>query len=355
MGFVLANNVTNAQKNLFAENFKNNKAKWALFSDIKEDSATASVVNGALVLDNKQLGFAVALNSITNKKININTDEEVRISASFTHVAGKNLTGFGLLLGEKLPDNKYNGYCFLISDTGYYRLYVTKDSKQSKYVDWTPNKAININNATNILTVVKKRNQFHFLINGQWLFFIKDAKININSIGILATDKQKIIFDNIKIESFTKETDKNDSEKINDLQTILEQNNTWFEKASKPNVSFPPTWLPFLQAENRNENLLIGSTKPYYYDNCSHQKPEFDVKEKLYKSYIEKALVKFEKIEKTTVLGKVTYWLSKNATYSDGVYIRLEEFAISDNYFIKIEIKNDPEATKESLEKKRDE
>jgi hypothetical protein len=291
IGFLLAANFIRAQKNLFAEDFKNNKAKWSLFSSIKKDSATAAVTNGALVMDNKQLGFAVILNSIANKKININTDEEVRISASFTHVGGQNLAGYGLLIGEKLPDNKFNGYCFLLADTGYYRMYVAKDGKQLKYVNWTPNKAINTNNGTNVLTVVKKRNQFHFLINGQWLFNIDNANITVNSIGMMATDKQKIAFDNIKVESFAKETDKKDADKINDLLNILEENNTWFTKASKLNVNFPTTWLPFLQAENKNVNLLIGSSKPYYNDNCSYEKSVSEIKAKLYTSYIEKALV----------------------------------------------------------------
>ncbi len=354
IGLVLMTVVLKAQKNIFLEDFKTNKAKWSLFSNIKMDSATALVTNGQLVLDNKQLGFAVSLNSITNKKININTDEEVIINASFTHVAGQKLAGYGMLLGEKLPGDKYNGYCFLIVDTGYYRMYVAKDGKQIKYVDWIANKAIKTGNATNILTILKKRNQFHFLINGQWLFNIDNANINVNSIGLLATDKQKIALDNIKIESFAKETDKKEADKLNDLLTILEQNNTWFAKSSRANVNFPTTWLPYLQATNTNVNLLVGSAKPFYRDNCSYEKPLFDVNVKLNKGYIEKALVRFEKIEKTTVLGKVTYWISKNEKFAKGVYIKLKEFAISGTYFIEIEIRNEPDVTKERLEQKND-
>ncbi|MGB3007291.1 MAG: hypothetical protein WBC06_12325 [Chitinophagaceae bacterium] len=354
IGLVLSAVVLQAQKNIFLEDFKTNKAKWSLFSNITKDSATAVVTNGQLVLDNKQLGFAVSLNSITNKKININTDEEVIVNASFTHVAGQKLAGYGMLLGEKLPGDKYNGYCFLIVDTGYYRMYISKDGKQIKYVDWIANKAIKTGNATNVLTMVKKRNQFHFLINGQWLFDIENAKININSIGLVATDKQKIALDNIKIESFAKETDKKEADKINDLLTILEQNNTWFAKASRANVNFPTTWLPYLQAANQNVNILMGSAKPYYRDNCSYEKPQFDVNVKLYTGYIEKALVKFEKIEKTTVLGKVTYWINKNEKFAKGVYIKLKEFSISGTYFIEIEIRNEPDVTKERLEEKDD-
>ena len=346
--------VLQAQKNIFLEDFKTNKAKWSLLGTVSKDSATALVTNGQLVLDNKQLGFAVSLNSITNKKININTDEEVIVNVSFTHLAGQKLAGYGMLLGEKLTGDKYNGYCFLIVDTGYYRMYIAKDGKQIKYVDWMADKVINTTNATNILTIVKKRNQFHFLINGQWLFNIDNANINVNSIGLLATDKQKIALDNIKIESFAKETDKKEADKINDLLTILEQNNTWFAKASRANVKFPITWLPFLQAANKNVNLLMGSGKPYYRDNCSYEKPLFDVTVKLYNSYIEKALVKFDKIEKTTVLGKVTYWISKNEKFAKGVYIKLKEFSISDTYFMEIEIRNEPDVTKEKLEEKKD-
>ncbi len=354
IGLLFSAIVLQAQKNIFLEDFKTNKAKWSLLGTINKDSATAIVTNGQLVLDNKQLGFAVSLNSITNKKININTDEEVIVHASFTHLAGQKLAGYGMLLGEKLPGDKYNGYCFLMVDTGYYRMYIAKDGKQIKYVDWTADKAIKTTNATNILTIVKKRNQFHFLINGQWLFNIDNANINVNSIGLLATDKQKIGLDNIKIESFTKETDKKDADKINDLITILEQNNNWFAKASRTNVNFPTTWLPYLQTANKNVNLLIGSGKPYYRDNCSYEKPLLDVNVKLYKGYIEKALVKFEKIEKTTVLGKVTYWINKNEKFAKGVYIKVKEFYISDTHFMEIEIRNEPDVTKQQLEEKKE-
>lgn len=354
IGFVFSAIVLQAQKNMFLEDFKTNKAKWSLFSNISKDSATAVVTNGQLVVDNKQLGLAVSLSSITNKKININTDEEVMVSASFTHMAGQKLAGYGMLLGEKLPGDKYNGYCFVIVDTGYYRMYVVKDGKQIKYVDWIANKAIKTGNATNVLTMVKKRNQFHFLINGQWLFNIDNANVNVNSIGLVATDKQKIALDNIKIESVAKETDKKEADKIKDLLTILEENNTWFAKSSRANVNFPTTWLPYLQATNKNVNLLMGSSKPYYRDNCSYEKPQFDASVKLYTGYIEKALVKFEKIEKTTVLGKVTYWVSKNEKFAKGVYIKLNEYSISGTYFIDIEIRNEPDVTKEKLEQKKE-
>ena len=98
----------------------------------------------------------------------------------------------------------------------------------------------------------------------------------------------------------------------------------------------------------------MGSGKPYYRDNCSYEKPLFDVNVKLYNSYIEKALVKFDQIEKSTVLGKVTYWISKNEKFAKGVYIKLKEFSISDTYFMEIEIRNEPDVTKEKLEEKKD-
>jgi hypothetical protein len=88
-GLIFIANVLKAQKNLFEENFKTNKAKWSLLGKISKDSATVAITNEQLVLDNKQLGFAISLNTITNKKININTDEEVTINASFTHLAGQ--------------------------------------------------------------------------------------------------------------------------------------------------------------------------------------------------------------------------------------------------------------------------
>jgi len=354
IGLVLMTVVLKAQKNIFLEDFKTNKAKWTLFENINKDSATALVTNGQLILDNKQLGLAILLNSISNKKININTDEEVMISGSFTHIAGQKLAGYGMVMGEKLAGNKYNGYCFVIVDTGYYRMYIVKDGKQIKYVDWIANKALKTGNATNVLAIVKKRNQFHFLINGQWLFNINNANVNVNSIGLVATDKQKIAMDNIKIESFTNEADKKGADKLNDLLTILEENNTWYAKSSRPNVDFPTTWLPYLQPTNKNVNLLNGSVKPYYRDNCSYEKPLFDVNVNLYKSLIEKALVKFEKIEKITVLGKVTYWISKNEKFAKGVYIKLNEFSISGTYFIEIEIRNEPDTTKERLEQKKE-
>jgi uncharacterized HAD superfamily protein len=109
--------------------------------------------------------------------------------------------------------------------------------------------------------------------------------------------------------------------------------------------------LPFLQESNKNVNVLFGSYQPYYEDNCSYEKTISEQKAKQYKNYIEKAMLKFEKVERATPLGKETYWLNKNEKYASGVYIMLEEFALSDNYFIKIRVRNDKDMTRERIEK----
>lgn len=344
-----------AQKNIFEETFKNNKNKWALFSSVNKDSATFNVLQGQLVIESKQQGPSSSLTLINNKKININTDEEVTISAALKHISGTNLSAYGILFGEMLPNNKFNGFEFSISDNGYYKLYATKNDKNLKYKGWTPTEAIKKDNAENILTIVKKRNQFHFLINNQWLFYINNDNSIINSIGLVNTGKQKIAYDNIKIESFVKITDKKEQDKINDLTTIVQQSQNEFINAyagKYDQFGGLVTWLPYMNEGNKNDNVLYTPMK--YYDNWSYEKTEAETRVKQYTKYIEKVLVQFEKIEKPNVLGKKTFWLSKNPKHIEGTYILLDEFSLSDNYHIKFVVAVDKNITKEEIEKMKD-
>lgn len=344
-----------AQKNIFEETFKNTKNKWALFSSVNKDSATLNVLQGQLVIESKQKGPSSSLIKISNKKININTDEEVTISVALKHISGTNLSAYGILFGEKLANDKFNGFEFSITDNGYYKLYATKNEKNLKYKGWTPTEAIKKDNAENILTIVKKRNQFHFLINSQWLFYIDNDNSIINSIGVVNTGNQKIAFANIKIESFIKITDKKEQDKINDLTTIVQQSQNLFINAYSGKADQLVTWLPYMNEENKNVNILFNSYPvPVYQDNWSYEKAEAETRVKQYTKYIEKVLGQFEKIEKPNVLGKKTFWLSKNSNYAEGTYILLDEFSISDNYHVKFVVANDKTKTKEEIEKMKD-
>ncbi len=347
-----------AQKNVFEENFKNNKSKWSLSATTTKDSATLSVVKQQLVIDNKQQGVAVSYNTISNKKINITTDEEVTMSVALKHVDGTNLSSYGFLFGEKLPNNIFNGFEFSITDNGYYKLYATDNGKSLKYRGWTLLEGIKKDNAENILTIIKKRNQFHFLINGQWLLNIAETKININSIGVLIAGKQKVAFSAIKIESFTKITDKKEQDKINDLTTIVQQSQNQFINAYalKNSDHKKVTWLPYMNEENKNETIIFqrGYLEAIYEDNWSYEKTVAEARVKQYIKYIEKVFGQFEKIEKPNVLGKKTFWLSKNPKYAVGTYILLDEYSLSDNYYVKFVVATDKNKTKEEIEKMRD-
>jgi hypothetical protein len=346
-----------AQKNIFEETFKNNKNKWILSSKITKDSATLLVAKSELIIDNKQQAESKTLINIPNNKINLLNDEEFTISIDAAHLNGNNRTIYGLLFGETLQDEKFNGYGFFLVDTGYYKINFVYNGKVTTKKDYTASSAIKINNAQNKITVIKKRNILYFLINHQLVhhFTIYDAKIS--SVGALATNKQKVAFSNLKIESFAKEKDKKEQDKINDLTTIVNQSQNNFINAYELNNNehIKNTWLPFINEQNKNQNILFsGYPNCKYEDNWSYDKLMADAKFKEYSKYIEKVLGQFEKIEKPTVLGKKTYWTSKNPKHTLGTYILIDEYDIDKNYFIKLVVCADKEMTKENIEKMKD-
>ena len=298
------------QKNEFIEQFKNNKNKWALNAVVKKDSAVAKIEKEQLVVECKQEKSVPIGIKFPTKKININTDEEVTISANLTHISGENNKAYSLVIGDNLSDSKFTGYVFCIADNGFYTMYTVTAAGVSTYVKWTRTNLLKQGNATNTLTVVKKRNQFHFLINGQWIFHISNANIPVNGIGMTISGKQKVSIDDIKIESFTKITNKKEQDKINDITTILTQCDSGFAKAAnlKSGAYQQVTWLPYINESNKNETILFGTyNSGSYEDNWSYPKPEYDKRVKQYISIIEKAMVKFEKVERPNVLGKKTY------------------------------------------------
>jgi hypothetical protein len=347
-----------AQKNIFEENFKSNNNKWALLSNIKKDSATLTIAKNQLIIDGKQQGATVALIDMPNKKIDILKDEEVTITTTVTHLGGNNLKNYGLLIGEKIAEDNFNGYGFTIVDTGYYRIFFSYKGKQTVIKDYTICNALKINNATNKLTIVKKRNQFHFLINDQWVYYFTIYDLNVKNIGVINNSVQKVAFSTIKIESFVKINDKNEQDKINDLTTIVQQSQNQFINAYalKNYDQKKITWLPYMNEDNKNETILFqrGYTDGIYEDTWSYDKITADARLKQYVKYIEKVFGQFEKIEKPNVLGKKTFWLSKNPKFAAGTYILLDEYSLSDNYYIKFAVATDRNITKEEIEKMKD-
>lgn len=341
------------QKNEFVEQFKNNKNKWALNAAVKKDSAIATIEKEQFVVDNKQEKMTLIGIKLPNKKININVDEEVTVSANLTHIGGEVNKAYSLLIGDVVSDSKFSGYVFCIAANGNYTMYISTAAGYSTYVKWTKSNLIKQGNATNTITIVKKRNQFHFLINGQWIFNIANANIPVNGIGMTISGKQKVGLDDIKIESFTKITNKKEQDKINDITTILTQCDSGFAKAAnlKSGDYKLVTWLPYINEGNKNETILFGTyNSGSYEDNWSYPKPEADNRVKQYISMIEKAMGKFEKVERPNVLGKKTYWLNRNPKFSQATYILLDEFEISGTYFLKFVVKNDKDMTKEKIE-----
>jgi outer membrane protein OmpA-like peptidoglycan-associated protein len=166
------------------EDFSNNDRKWL----VDEDEERASEVkDGKFIINQKEDASCGYWRELT-----VNPHHDYMIEASFTQVSGEDNNGYGILFGRYDWDDYY---AFVVSSTGYGKIYGKIDGERVGLVEWKLFEPINILGERNILKISQKDDIVSFFINGK-LFHTQESIPLVGELtGFKLDDLMKIEVD----------------------------------------------------------------------------------------------------------------------------------------------------------------
>ena len=218
--------LTAQEKTIFEENFDNNYNKWI---ETEDSIKLLKIVDGRYLFDHKSVRSTVSF-----IKIPVDTKRDFSVSCNTIWINGIANNLYGLNFGAS---DVNNGYYFCISANGYYCYLKTISGNWEFLIKWTESGYIN----------KKGNNNISIRKNGSIIeFYINDQKVNQynfdaffgDKFGFRVSDKQKILFDDLKIRYIGKQENSGNilSGTLNPKQqagTVQKIENLRFEQAGK--------------------------------------------------------------------------------------------------------------------------
>jgi hypothetical protein len=176
---------------LYEENFSTSKGSlWAASSD----------GNWTYYFDNGRYNMIVyPFNSWKSYAIKRNYSDFI-IDVQARQEGGTSDNVYGAIIRKVDWNNYYN---FLISGDGYYEIAKMVNGKWSP-ANWKRSDAINLDNATNLIRIICKGDEFSFYVNNVLLEEYKDSSFSSGDIGLTtgtnyATGSAIVSFDDLCI------------------------------------------------------------------------------------------------------------------------------------------------------------
>jgi len=212
----------------FEEKFNDNQLKWL---EVENAEAVAKVQQGKYEIE-RIYGEGSAFNCW--QKLNVSKDVEFSIEANVEYAKGDTNMGAGLFLFG-LDGNNY--YYFLVSANGYYKFSYYENGESKSIIPWTPNEHVK-KLGVNKLKIIRTDKQLQLLINNQGINYLNKPVTTGQYFGFTVEGKQKVIFDDLKLESNPAPMvlkPSNLSSEIKGRKTIYESKEdfepyTWYEK-----------------------------------------------------------------------------------------------------------------------------
>jgi hypothetical protein len=157
----------------YSDNFTNPKSGW---DEWETANSKAGYESGNYVIE----VYKVESFFWSNPKKDFS---DLVLEVDATKQAGPDDNGFGVILRYADENNFYR---FDVSSDGFYSFGYFKNDSWTSLIDWTEHSAIKQGNATNIITIVCKGNQFTFYINGTKIDDITDSTFSSGDIGLWA-------------------------------------------------------------------------------------------------------------------------------------------------------------------------
>ncbi len=174
---------------LFNDNFNSTNEGWSVYDN---ENASCKISSGYYYLKNKTGKY---IYRFYNNKY-LAPDKDFEISAKLKQISGEENYGYGLIWHT---ESWRNGYAFVISSTGYFRIYSYEKEVFNKIKGWTDSEYINSKGKNNELKVVKKGNKFTFHINNNQVFETYNLNAHGFSQGFILSSKMMIVVDEISI------------------------------------------------------------------------------------------------------------------------------------------------------------
>jgi len=180
-----------AGEELYSDDFSSSKSGWGMPTTGK---ALRSYQNGTylitIVPTNYWDGYAAPRQNFTDFIAEVEATKE----------AGPDDNVFGLMIRNKEPGTFY---AFLISSDGYFQFAEKENKTWVTPSNWTKSSAIKKGDATNLITVVAKKDQFAFYANDVLLSNYSDNSTAYGGlgpwVGTQGEGNVTIGFDNLKV------------------------------------------------------------------------------------------------------------------------------------------------------------
>jgi outer membrane protein OmpA-like peptidoglycan-associated protein len=178
-----------AQLSLFMkENFRDNRLGWY---ETEAPDHSMRIKNGYYEMIAPEGGW------MTYIYPGLNVTKDFSIEATFTHASGELNNGFGFVWGYD-EGSRLNH--FVISSSGYVKVWSTDETRQDAK-EWKKIEVVNPPGKANRLTLVAKKDEMKFLVNGHEVLSLPSLPWFGKTVGFISYTQMQLLIDNFAIYS----------------------------------------------------------------------------------------------------------------------------------------------------------
>ncbi len=174
---------------LLNDKFNNPSDMW---SEYDNEYSSCGIKNGYYFMNNKTSKYIYRY--YNTKFVDPNKDFEIR--TILKQISGADNYGYGLIW---FTESWRNGYAFVISSNGYFRIYGYKDEKYEEIKEWTETKQIKPKGKNNELKITRFGNTYRFYINGTKVFTTTNLQARGFNQGFILTTKMMVVANEFEI------------------------------------------------------------------------------------------------------------------------------------------------------------
>ena len=189
--FIITVSVTQGQKVLFRDDFRDNRNDWTIAA---KEEYSSYIQGGNYVISKKTESGSWFF----YKSIYTEYDKDYSIEVEATQTSGVENNGYGLVFAAKDVDNSHY---FMVTSNGYYRISGYENGKYTPTTDWTKTDKVSGMDEIHSLKVERKGDKLYFSINNNVVHTLTSKEIEIygNRIGFVLNDEMRVEFDFLEV------------------------------------------------------------------------------------------------------------------------------------------------------------
>lgn len=170
---------------LLRDDFTNNHNEWNVTDD---EYVSSKIKKGLYVLRNKSADYVWRF----WKDIYLDQSEDFYIETKMKHTAGDENHAYGIIWGTY---DWANGYNFVITSSGYFKIYSYKNEKGNDIQDWKVCKSIKPKGQYNVLAIKRKGSIMYFYVNGTKVHSCRFLPFHGTMSGFLVQQEMTVAVD----------------------------------------------------------------------------------------------------------------------------------------------------------------